>query len=94
MDLIAAVIHNDQHAVRHILAGGADPNFCHDRAKVTPLHHAAQHNAVEVVELLITAGANIHARTKPEGETPLDVAKKFQHQEMMALLLHYAERMP
>lgn len=94
MNLIEAVIHNDVAAVRSSLISGADPNHCQDKANVTPLHHAAQHNAVDVVELLITAGANLHARTKPEGETPLDVAKKFKHQAMITVLTDFATRMP
>lgn len=94
MDLIEAVIHNNVIALRECLVNGSDPNHCEDRANVTPLHHAAQHNAVDVVELLITAGANIHAQTLPEGETPLDVAIKFKHHEMIAVLEHYSVRMP
>jgi len=94
MELIEAVINNNADAVRNILLLGADPNYCQDEANVTPLHHAAQHNAVGVVVLLLTAGANIHARTIPEGQTPLDVAILFKHKEMKALLEKYALRMP
>lgn len=94
MELIEAVIHNNRAAVEQILTNGADPNFCQDHANVTPLHFAAQHNSTSVVDLLIAAGANIYATTKPEQQTPLAVAKIFGHQEMVQLLKDYSSKIP
>lgn len=94
MDLIEAVIHNNRDEVEKILSTGADPNFCLDEARVTPLHFAAQHNSVDVIDLLIAAGADIYARTIPEEQTPLDVAKLFQHVETIALLEEYTGKIP
>ncbi len=94
MRLIKAVIHKDSALVRALLSAGENPNYCLDAAKLTPLHFAAQHNALEIVPLLITAGANIHATTVPDGQTPLDIAKILGHQEMITLLEEYASRMP
>ena len=94
MKLIKAVIHKDTMLVRALLSAGENPNLCLDSAKLTPLHFAAQHNAINIVPLLITAGANIHATTFPDGQTPLDIAKLLGHQEMISLLEDYASKMP
>ena len=86
MNLIDAVIKGDVAQMKTLLEQGADPNMCLDAAKLRPLHFAAQNNAVEIAELLITAGADIHARTIPDGETPLDIARLHNNQEIVALL--------
>ena len=51
-----------------------------------PLHIAAQHNAVQVVELLLDRGANVDMRNN-NGDTPLHVAVKNNFAEMTRLLL-------
>jgi ankyrin repeat protein len=89
MRLIKAVIHKDSELVRALLSAGENPNHCLDAAKLTPLHFAAQHNALDIVPLLITAGANIH-----DGQTPLDIAKILGHKEMIILLEEYGSKMP
>jgi len=94
MDLIEAVIHNNASAVETLLQSGADPNFCQDIANITPLHFAAQHNSIEVVQLLLTAGANIHARTVPDGHTPFDIARLHKHQAMCDLLQKFTQQIP
>ena len=94
MNLIEAVIRNNRMEVEQCLIAGLDPNTCQDAAKVTPLHFAAQHNATDVISLLIAAGANIYARTIPDGQTPLEVAKLNGHQEMVALLEAYIQKLP
>jgi ankyrin repeat protein len=86
VNLIEAVIHNNQKQVRTELENGADPNACLDPALVTPLHFAAQHNALDVVSLLVTAGAKINAKTYPDGQTPLDIARLHRHEDMARLL--------
>ncbi len=90
MNLIEAVIHNDLKRVRVELENGADPNGCLDPALVTPLHFAAQHNAVDVVPLLLTAGAKIHAKTFPDGQTALDIARLHRHDAMVRLLEEFS----
>ncbi len=86
MNLIEAVIHNNVNAVRDALEQGADPNGCLDPANVTPLHFAAQHNAADVVPLLITAGAKVNAKTIPDGQTALDIARLHKHERIANLL--------
>ena len=94
MRLIKAIIHKDSSTVRELLSAGENPNQCLDSAKITPLHFAAQHNALDIIPLLITAGADIHATTVPDGQTPLDIAKLQGHQEMISLLEDYASKIP
>lgn len=86
MDLIEAVINNDIEEVTLLLEQGADPNVTIDEAELTPLHFAAQNNALEIAQLLFTAGADLDNETD-EGQTPLDVAREFHHEEMVKLLL-------
>lgn len=86
MNLIDAVIENDIKAVQKLLAEGADPNLILDIARITPLHFAAQNNAVAAAELLINAGADLRAKIDPEGLTPLDIAKLHENKEMIQLL--------
>lgn len=83
--LIEAVIANDSSQVEKLLRQGANPNGYEDEAKVTPLHFAAQHNSKASAELLILAGADLHAQTS-DGLTPLDIAKLHRHHEMVQLL--------
>ena len=90
VNLIDAVINNDVKQVRYFLEQNIDPNVYLDDAKITPLHFAAQNNSLEVVPLLVTAGANLNARIEPEGYTPLQIAELHQNAEMAALLRYYA----
>ena len=87
--IVDAVIENDVKLVQQLLDEGADPNLILDEAHVVPLHFAAQNNALEVVPLLVKAGANLHAKILPEGMTPLDVAKLHGHADMIKLLEKY-----
>ena len=57
----------------------------------TPLHGAAEGGHGEIVELLIAAGADLHARTVPMlgggGWTPLHSAARQGHREIVELLI-------
>ncbi|MGB6976775.1 MAG: ankyrin repeat domain-containing protein [Gammaproteobacteria bacterium] len=90
-DLIDAVRANDVEQVKILLQEGADPNFCEDMSGITPLHFAAINNCLEIVLLLVAAGAKLNARTS-EGERPLDIAKNQPietHGQMVALLTFF-----
>lgn len=87
--LIDAVIENDVEVVNEILNRGFNPNQFLDAARVTPLHFAAQNGALEVIPLLVEAGADICACTQPEGQTPLDVALLHNHDSVVQVLLAY-----
>ena len=90
-DLISAIINNDPQCVKNLLDQGAQPNRSLDEANVTPLHYAAQHNALNCIPLLIECGANVHTITEPDGQTPLDIALLHQHRNIVQLLMYYAE---
>jgi uncharacterized protein len=92
---------NQTECVRLLLAHGADPNRGRDESMETPLHHALAGKAdIEVIRLLIQAGANPNAKTRPgiysanfygstptRGETPLHRAASFASIEIVRLLL-------
>jgi ankyrin repeat protein len=87
--LIDAVIANEVEIVNKILNQGFDPNQALDAARVTPLHFAAQNGSLEVIPLLVEAGADICACTQPDGQTPLDVALLHKHESVAQILLAY-----
>lgn len=86
MNLIEAVTDNNIDAVKELLNQGIDANMSIDAAKLRPLHFAAQKNNVAIGELLILAGADVQAKTEPDGETPLNIAKLHNHQNFVDLL--------
>ena len=49
------------------------------------MHGAAESNAKELAELLISKGADVNAKTK-DGQTPLSVAEANKHEDVAALL--------
>lgn len=85
MDLIEAIMNNDVIKVVRMLENGIDPNEYQDNMSLTPLHFAVQSNAIDVVILLITAGADIDLETEDE-LTALDIARNNNNEEMVSLL--------
>ena len=79
--------------VEFLLNHGADCNIRDDRGQAgsTPLHGAARHNRVKTARLLITHGADINAETDL-GQTPLDAARRSQHQKIVDLLIESGAR--
>lgn len=67
-----AAMRGDRDAVRAALARKADVNAAQVDG-TTALHWAAEHDDVELAELLLTAGARVSARTR-EGVMPLQLA--------------------
>ena len=76
-------------AVKQAIAAGADVNAKDDEG-LTPLHYAAYYSHKETVELLITEGADLNA--KSYGETPLDLAIRLGQTETADLLRKTAAR--
>lgn len=89
--LIEAIIQRDTDKVKQLLKQGVDPNATLDEDRITGLHFAAQNNLIDIAILLLSAGANSYAETRPDGYTPLDIAIMHHHQEMIELLTFYRQ---
>jgi ankyrin repeat protein len=82
--LHAAVERGDEALVALLLSHGADPE-AKEFLGGTALHSSAAAGNAGVVRLLLRFGADRNSRTNA-GETPLDLARKGQHSDAMALL--------
>lgn len=71
--LIKAVQKGDVVRVQQLLEKGADANACEDTWGWTPLHNAVQAGRVDIVNLLLSHGADPHRRKK-NGATPFIIA--------------------
>jgi ankyrin repeat protein len=71
-DVADAAMRGDRAAVRAALARKADVNIAQIDGS-TALHWAAEHDDIEMADVLIRAGARVAARTR-EGVTPLQLA--------------------
>ncbi len=73
--------------MKELLAQGHDPNAFDDVA-FTPLHHAAYHGHLEIIRLLLSAGADINAHDESRiGNSPLgEVAGKCSFAVAQALV--------
>jgi ankyrin repeat protein len=77
---------DDPETVRTLIAHGAKVNVHSDTDGVTPLHQAAANGHVKSMQLLLAAGADIHARDA-HGRTPLMTAASEGEPEALRLLL-------
>ena len=68
-----AAARGDREAVRTLLKGAADVNAAQGDG-MTALHWAALNGDVEMTEMLLYAGANVSAKTRLGGYTPLHLA--------------------
>ena len=75
----------DVEAVRELLRAGADVNAAQGDG-MTALHHAARANHVELVELLLFAGAAVSPSTRLGGFTPLHLASHAGGTEVIQVL--------
>ena len=91
LNLINAVINNNEEEVYTLLNEGAEPNAFLDDAQITPLHYAAQNNSSKVIQLLIEAGGNIHAKTQPDHQSPLEIATLYNFPQVIQLLTYYSQ---
>ena len=73
--LETAVFSGDIKGAKNAINAGANVNFTHELTKVTPLHTAAAYNRTNIIELLLSNGANINQMSIRDG-TPLDNAQK------------------
>ncbi len=84
--LLDAARRGNVAAVRSLLSEGADPNAARGDG-MSALHLAAEGGSLEVVRVLIDAGARIEATTSIGGYTPLHVASANAHAPVVEALL-------
>ena len=83
----SAAFHGDIEAIKQHLAAGTDVNEYTDGW--TPLHQAAYQGYGDIVELLLSEGADVHAPLKHKlvaGKTAVDIAIISKHIEVADLL--------
>ena len=71
--LLNSVISNHAALARLLLADGFSPNTVAEQGSLSLLHIAAQHGAIDVLRLLLEAGADANS-CEPRGNTPLRLA--------------------
>ena len=86
--LTLAAVFGHADAVRVLLERRADPNLRarHEHIQVMPIHAAAAGDRVEIIRMLVDAGADIEA-TQPGGATALMSAAQNGNAEAVDLLL-------
>lgn len=87
--LLRAAVEGQIRRVRRLLQLGADVDHVEDRTGYCALHHAALGGCTEIVEALLTAGADVSARSEGN-ETALHIAALKGHNEICHLLLRYS----
>jgi RNA polymerase sigma factor (sigma-70 family) len=89
-NLIQAACSGDVEQARRLLQ--ADPTQVHTRdpyLQSTPLHYAAHRGYLEIVQLLLTAGADVTAREGTSDTIPLHWAAEGGHLEVARLLVDH-----
>ncbi|MBI3401851.1 MAG: ankyrin repeat domain-containing protein [Acidobacteria bacterium] len=84
--VVEAAMTGNRDSVRALLKDGADVNSAQADG-MTALHWAAGKNDVDLARLLLVAGANLKATTRIGGYTPLLIASRSGHVDMVTALL-------
>ncbi len=84
--VVEAAMSGNRDSVRAMLKDGADVNTAQADG-MTALHWAATKNDVDLAKLLLVAGANLKAATRIGGYTPLLIASRSGHADMVTALL-------
>ena len=80
--LYIAARNNRLEVVKALLHAEANPDKAISHNDLTPLHVAAFRGNLQIVQALLNAGANVNMYDK-RGKTPLDIALKFKHAEVI-----------
>ncbi len=87
--LLMYAAENDRaDAIRWLLENGATPNTVHDwwDNRLTALHPAASHGALEAVRALVEGGADTSVRDRQFDATPLEWARHFECEAVVEYL--------
>ncbi|XP_019638273.1 PREDICTED: NF-kappa-B inhibitor cactus-like [Branchiostoma belcheri] len=76
--------------VQLLIDNGAD--LTSQKHGLTPLHLAAEDKPLDIVKMLVEAGADIRAEALKTGLTPLDMAKHTKKQDVVDYLVARAEK--
>jgi len=86
LPLLIAICNDDAPSVRLLADAGANLAARGSSARETPLHAAAWRSSKEIVAALVERGADVMA-IDAKGQTPLDVARKYnKHPEVARYL--------
>ena len=85
-ELLDATKRGDVAAVRSLLKEGADPNASQGDG-LSALHLAAQEGNVDIIDVLLAAGAGIEAKTRIGDYTPLHLASWGAHASAVGALI-------
>lgn len=87
-EILWATENGNKELVRNLIT--TDPLLVHSRDSdgYTPLHRACYNNDLELVDLFLSNGANINAKTEYNWE-PLHSACQWNHFECAARLIQY-----
>ncbi|MFV1988953.1 MAG: ankyrin repeat domain-containing protein [Gemmatimonadota bacterium] len=87
--LMYASENNHVDAVRWLLENGADPNTVHDwwDNRLTALHPAGSHGALEAIRALVEGGADTSVRDQQFDGVPLEWARHFEHEAAVEYLV-------
>lgn len=85
-DVHALAASGHLHRLRALLENDPSQAKAKDAKGETPLHHAARHGDVAIIELLLAHGADPNAKTSV-GATPLHVARAFGEERAAKVLV-------
>ena len=85
IQLVSAILANDPSKIRLLLDQGIDLNDC-GFFNIPPLIRAVLYGKSKALQALIEGGANKNIKDK-QGRTALELAKKYNHPEIVEILL-------
>lgn len=85
-DLQEAVVRGDYDATLKLLDQQADIEAKDSRSGASPLHYAVMKGRMQIIDLLLSRGADVNSRTR-NGTTPLHTAALYARKEVAERLL-------